>query len=412
MGVAIAIQNKIPKGKDPAADFARAVDKIIIARVAAMFNQPFWGRLVPRLAIEDATDAGWCPTAATDGEKLYINRDFVNALPNHNQVLFLIAHEIGHCVLDHFTRRGDRDEWLWNIAGDYNINGMLVKGRVGEPITIVPICYDAKYDGLCTEEIYDELLKNPPPKSMQTLDQHLETEGEGKEENGAPRISKGQAQRIQDDFRQAVLDAAAGAGKQGVPKSIQNMIKEFTEPKISWRELIQQTVQSMVKSDFNWMRPNKKMWSSGIYLPGSDYDQTVDLCVAVDVSGSIDKKMFTNIFSEIKGIMDQFPGFKLKVWSFDTSVSNVRDYDESNRDELVDYPIAHGGGTDFMANWEWMKQENIEPKKLIVITDGYPFGAWGDPYYTDTTWIIHGSDTIEPPFGSWAYYDRKKELRR
>jgi hypothetical protein len=34
-----------------------------------------------------------------------------------------------------------------------------------------------------------------------------------------------------------------------------------------------------------------------------------------------------------------------------------------------------------------------------------PFGSWGDEDFTDTTWIIHGNDTIVPPFGTHAYFD-------
>jgi predicted metal-dependent peptidase len=74
----------------------------------------------------------------------------------------------------------------------------------------------------------------------------------------------------------------------------------------------------------------------------------------------------------------------------------------------VQYEPAGGGGTDFMANWEYMRRNDIQPKKLIMFTDGYPFGAWGEPEFCDTVFIIHGNDKIEPPFGTWAYYDPKE----
>ena len=46
---------------------------------------------------------------------------------------------------------------------------------------------------------------------------------------------------------------------------------------------------------------------------------------------------------------------------------------------------------------------------LIVFTDGYPFGSWGDENYCDTTWIIHGDPEPNPPFGTWAIYDEHKQ---
>ena len=54
-----------------------------------------------------------------------------------------------------------------------------------------------------------------------------------------------------------------------------------------------------------------------------------------------------------------------------------------------------------------LKNAAIEPKRLIVFTDGYPCGSWGDPDYCDTTWIIHGDKNPNPPFGTYALYDDK-----
>jgi predicted metal-dependent peptidase len=66
--------------------------------------------------------------------------------------------------------------------------------------------------------------------------------------------------------------------------------------------------------------------------------------------------------------------------------------------------VQGGGGTDFEAIFDFMKAEEIEPRKLVVFTDGYPFGSWGDPNYCDTVWIIHGNKQPDPPFGVWAEY--------
>jgi hypothetical protein len=54
-----------------------------------------------------------------------------------------------------------------------------------------------------------------------------------------------------------------------------------------------------------------------------------------------------------------------------------------------------------------MKEHDINPKKFIMFTDGYPWDSWGDPDYCDTVFIIHGNDAIVPPFGAHAYYEFK-----
>ena len=69
---------------------------------------------------------------------------FVKAL-NDQELLFLCGHEVLHCVFDHFDRREDRNPQIYNMAGDYVINLLLVEESVGEKINTVPILLDYIY---------------------------------------------------------------------------------------------------------------------------------------------------------------------------------------------------------------------------------------------------------------------------
>ena len=204
-----------------------------------------------------------------------------------------------------------------------------------------------------------------------------------------------------------MLSAAQATGAGNTPGNVQRMIKELTNPKINWRELITQQIQSTIKNDYTYTIPNKKMFSSGFVLPSMKRDETIDVCVAIDTSGSIADKQLNDFFSEINGIMQSYDDFNIKIWCFDTSVHNPQDYDISNGHEMTEYKPKGFGGTDFDANWMWMKDEGIEPKLLIVFTDGEPYGSWGDENYCDTVWIIHNKyrNDIVPPFGISAYYN-------
>jgi predicted metal-dependent peptidase len=156
------------------------------------------------------------------------------------------------------------------------------------------------------------------------------------------------------------------------------------------------------------MRPNRKAWHMNAILPGTNYDETIDICVGIDMSGSIGDDQAKDFLSEIKGIMQEYKDFKIKLWCFDTDVYAEKDYDGYSMDEFDEYQPVGGGGTEFMVNWDYMKEHDINPKKFIMFTDGYPFGSWGDEHYCDTIFIIHGNNTIVPPFGSHAYYEFKK----
>ncbi|MBG09975.1 MAG: hypothetical protein CMD92_02275 [Gammaproteobacteria bacterium] len=134
----------------------------------------------------------------------------------------------------------------------------------------------------------------------------------------------------------------------------------------------------------------------------------IDLGIGLDVSGSIDNKMLADFMGEVGGIMQQFQDFRLRVWTFDTEVNeySFKEFTPMNADEIKDYEIKGGGGTDFDCNFTFMENNDIIPDKFVMFTDGYPFGSWGNPNYCDTLFVIHGSDQIIPPFGEHAYYQK------
>ena len=386
------------------------IDKIIVARVGLLLRHPFFGNMATRLKIEEGGE--WVKTAATDGRTIYFNRDFFNKM-NTKQVEFVIAHEIMHNVFDHMTRREGRDPQIWNIAADYCVNGQLVRDKIGDHnVPDIKIFHDSKHYGKGAEQIYDEIFDEMDQKQLealgQLLDDHIDWGEEGKD--GRPTYTKEELRQIRDEIREATMQAAQAAGAGNTPASIARMIKEFTEPKMNWREILRQQIQSTIKNDFSFMRPNRKGWHMNAILPGQQFQETIDICVAIDMSGSIGDDQAKDFLSEIKGIMEEYKDFKIKVWCFDTRVYNEQDFDGYTMDEFDNYKCKGGGGTEFDANWEYMKEHDINPKKFIMFTDGYPFGSWGDELYCDTVFIIHGNNTIVPPFGEYAYYDEVKEM--
>lgn len=142
-------------------------------------------------------------------------------------------------------------------------------------------------------------------------------------------------------------------------------------------------------------------------LPGMNFADTIDIAVSIDMSGSISNKQAGDFLSEIKGIMDEYKDYKIKLWCFDTKVYNEQDFTADGGESLTDYQVMGGGGTDFDANWRYMKDHGITPKKFIMFTDGYPYGSWGDDTYCDTVFIIHShhDKNLQAPFGATAHYE-------
>jgi predicted metal-dependent peptidase len=384
------------------------IDKFIVARVGLLLRHPFFGNMATRLQIKEAEE--WCNTAATDGRAIYFNRKFFEPLTT-KQVEFVIAHEILHNVFDHMSRRDGRNPKIFNIAADYCVNGQIVRDRIGDHnIPGIQIFHDTKYYGMGAEEVYDKIFEEQDEDELnklgQLLDDHIDWGDDGKD--GQPKYTKEELKQIRDEMREAVMQAAQAAGAGNVPASVARMIKELTEPKMNWREILRQQIQSTIRNDYTFMRPNRKGWHMNAILPGTNYDETIDICVAIDMSGSIGDEQAKDFLSEIKGIMQEYKDFKIKVWCFDTRVYNEADYDGYSMDDFDEYEVMGGGGTEFDANWDYMKEHDINPKKFIMFTDGYPWGSWGDENYCDTVFIIHGNNTIVPPWGEYAYYDEVK----
>lgn len=427
------------------------VKEIVAARVNLLFHKPFFGNLAMRLDLKDASS--WCKTASTDGRHLYYNRDFVKSLTKQ-ELIFLIAHEILHCVYDHLGRRGSRQPEMWNMAIDYIVNYTLKKENVG---TMPPVgLYSDQYtDEMTSEEVY-KILEQNQAKIQATLDEHLELseagdnegqggdgeggegeddgdgegDGEGKPgsngtkskkkvtatvsgKDGPPKLSKDELQKIKNEMRAAVIQAAQTVGAGRVPAGIKRLIADLTEPKLDWRTLIEMHIQSAMKDDYTFLRPSKRSGATGCILPGQKVMETIDVMIWIDASGSISNEMLKDFLGEVKGIMDQFPDFILHLATFDTTAYSYKKFSPDNMDEILEYEIGGGGGTDFMAMYSFMKENDLTPEKMVVFTDGYPCGSWGEEEYCpDVLWVIHCDANIIPPFGTHVLYDTENNRRR
>ena len=399
-------------------------DRIVVARVGLLLRHPFFGNMATRLRILAADD--WLPTAAVDGRNLYFNTQFFNAM-NNKEIEFVVAHEILHMVFDHLGRRDDRNPMLYNIAADYIVNNTLVRDRIGTTPSIVDCFQDFKYEGWTSEEVYDELVKEAEKNGEEflkqlgeMLDEHLDDDGEGSEEGeegqdgkgnnvskSRPKYSKEEIKQIKDEIKESMINAAQAAGAGNVPAGVQRMIKELTEPKMNWREILRQQIQSTIKSDYTFSRPNRKGWHTGAVLPGMNFAETIDICIALDMSGSIGNSQAQDFLGEVKGIMDEYKDYNIKIWCFDTEVYNEDDFTADDGRDLTEYEIRGGGGTDFMANWRYMRDNDIQPKKFLMFTDGYAWDSWGEDDYCDTVFVIHShhDKNLQAPFGMTAHYE-------
>jgi predicted metal-dependent peptidase len=385
-----------------------AIERITQSRVRLLLTKPFFGQLATRLRIEDATS--YIPTAATDGKRFLYNADFIDRLSDP-ELDFLVGHEVLHVVYDHMGARGDRQKMIWNAAADYNINMTLVEHHVGEPIKSENLeggqmCLDWKYRGLNSFEIYDKLIEENKGQEG-GMDVHMEVgsgDGDGEEANGTKvQMSEEEKKALQDEIKQAVIQAAQSAGPD-VPESVKRMISELIAPKMDWRDVLRTQLESSLRSDFTFMRPSKR--SGEVIFPGMNKDEELNVAIFLDTSGSISKDMLRDFLSEVQGIMDQYQSYKIVIAQFDTGVYGVETFTSDDGRTMRDYELVGGGGTDFDVVFNYMAENDITPDQMVMFTDGYPWGSWGNADYCDTLFVVHSDKErrIEAPFGITIHY--------
>ena len=423
----------------------RVEEKLTIATVKMLWKQPFFGTLALRIT-KVAADQ-WCPTMGVDGKYMYYNHAFVDSL-TEAELIFVIAHEVLHLVYDHLDRKETRDHQIYNCAADYVVNDELVEAGVGKfPTQKVkdangrmvdqPVgLHDLKYRGWNSEQVYDDLyqkLQNQPNGggkgsggSMaldelvdKMLDEHLNGDegdegggGDGQDEaptsSGPAKMSEETRKQLRDDLKDQMISIAKSCTAGSLPGGVKRIIDALTQPKMDWRELLQCQLNSLVTCDYSWQRVSRKGWHISAILPGTVKDQQLAITVAIDMSGSIGRKEANEFLSEINGIMRAFENYEITVMSWDTKVYNVQKFDSFSGESITSYISEGGGGTDAACIFEYLERENIQPLKLVILTDGY-VSSWGNPTYCDTLWVIGCGSKAVPPFGEYAYIDPIKK---
>ena len=122
---------------------------LIEDRYTLIMRQPFIGRLATFLNLIPICDSR-IDIACTDGTSIYVNAKYYKSLSEEER-LGIIAHEVWHCALRHFARRGNRDRKKFNYATDIEVDLLLTSA--GFKIEILP--FDPDWAGRSAEEIYE-----------------------------------------------------------------------------------------------------------------------------------------------------------------------------------------------------------------------------------------------------------------
>lgn len=140
-----------------------------------LVKYPFFGSVVANVNYSSNKNLA---TAATDGEVIYYNPEFLEKLSIEEQT-FIFAHEVCHIAFNHILRSEGKDPRVWNIATDAVINAFLKKDGLKMVEGGVDIADAINYDA---EQLYEKLLKE---KQQQQQNGQGNKDGQGQNNGGS-----------------------------------------------------------------------------------------------------------------------------------------------------------------------------------------------------------------------------------
>ena len=364
--------------------------------------------------IED--DPAKCPTAYTNGRDEVYGRAFCDPLSDA-ELRFLVLHECYHKLYRHLTTwrwMYDENAKLANIACDYVINVKLVDDNAADgfakmtgPLKIA--CYDKKYAGWDSAQVYHDLKNGGQGNGGGSGN----GSGTGFDEHGWDDAKEMTAQEKQDlarEIDEAVRQGALMAGKMG--SGGDRDLEALLQPQVDWREVLRDFVQATCAgTDYStWRRPNRRYIGAGVYMPSGISESIGEIVVAIDTSGSIGGPQLSAFLSEVKSVAETVHPEAIRLLYWDTAVCGDERYEGEERDKIVQSTKPKGGGgTTVECVPRYLQDKQIKAQCVIVLTDGYLGGSWGD-WQHPVLWVILDNKNAVPSVGQ-AVHIRGRDMR-
>ena len=394
------------------------------------------------------------PTACTDGRVIRFNPDFTATL-NDYELVGLLIHEVCHPLFGHLVRFASADRRMANRACDYEINNLLTEysNTASRPIVLPKDgCVDlerfktkaaeAIYKILQAEELPPPPPPPPPPKPPEGDEGGGESEGDGDGKGG----EEGEGTKPDDSKDGESKDGSGtkpdkpegGSGGQPLPEPVspgefeipKGTPEEIAELEDKWREILSTSIhasklrgdapgdfleklQQLQKSPLNMKdilqkyadefcmdegstKPDKRFLANhDICVAGMEDERIGSLVFINDTSGSMPTRVHEVTCSVIQESVHTLNADRLIHMDVDCRVCKVREYAPY---QSVDLTIHGRGGTDFRPAFKWVEENQVDPRVIVYVTDGW--GVFPDsPPNVPVLWLTWGKGADEYPFG-------------
>ena len=388
--------------------------------------------------VVDSEKEGGRFTAYTDGINKVYCREYVAEYKCESKLRGLILHENLHVGLKQIPRHRDLkdDHKLLNYAMDFVVNDIIknTEGVVGvnkEPLVSLPdgALYHPMFHDWSVRRVYnylkqrkdeldraDEQGSEPQPCPEQgksssggepqegetDIDDALRNMKDGTDDHRFGEVADMDAEQIkklEGEIDKALRQGGMLAGRMG--GNIPRVIGELLEPKVDWREVLREFVQSAMrgKDEYTWRKMSKPYLANDMYIPSMHSETMGELVVAIDTSGSIDNEQISAFASELASICEVCSPDKVRVLWWDTKVHGEQVFEGNYQDIANMLKPMGGGGTHVGCVSDYMVKSSINAEVLVIFTDGYVEHDIKWEVTAPTMWFVTQNGSFDPPSG-------------
>jgi len=382
--------------------------KVQKAKITLMRN-PKFALLSGVLMVGRTSVVDNVPTACTNGRDERYGREFVKKLRDP-ELNFVVAHENGHKMYRHLTtwkKLHDENHKLANQACDYVINLMLKDLDPTESVIAMPRfpqghplagrvmgLVDERFRGMNSKQVFD-ILKEEQEEGGSGGDDGEDGGFDDHDWQDAKDMSEEEKKELEREIDQAIRQGMmaqqkiAGTGAGGLDREL----AELLEPKVNWREVLRDFVKSICNSKdaSSWRKVNRRFLSTGTYMPSLIGEKVGHLVIAIDTSGSVGDAELAEFLSEVKGIAEEVNPACVDLLYWGSSVVGHETYGDGQAGDIINSTRPKdGGGTSPSCVSEYLKEKNIKPECVIILTDGCVGNDWGSEWTAPTLWCVVG----------------------
>lgn len=401
------------KAQDGAAALRERAEAMLSkASIELLQREPFFGHLMIGLA-RHLTEAIPTMAVALRGEavELLVNPRFVvEELARGTLCAGVLKHEVLHVVFRHLFRMdAGTDRRLWNVAADLVVNQFVAPFALPEGALTLKMFREFSLEPDDTVDAYYAALRAVQQAGgglAARLEALLEG-GSGTDHDhwaGSPggvvdEVPTGQGARgempvgaLEHAF-DALIERAHAKSERSRPGTtpawlsrVLEALRARRQPQVDWRRQLRLFVQSGYRTRIvTTTRRESRRFEAvpGARRPaGLKVRRLLNLCVAIDTSGSISAGTLARFMEEVHGIHRQ--GATITVVECDAAVTRVWPYKGKPGG-----PPKGGGGTAFEPVIAWLREGGRRVDAAIYLTDARgPAPVSRAP--CPLLWVVHG----------------------